>query len=112
MTCDAGSYNRRITFETITESRSSTGAVVKTWGNVPSVPTVWARVKYLRGEEYASAAIDNQGVSNQLVRFTTHYRSDITTKDRILFDGKYWNIIEVIEKGYREESEYMAEYNA
>lgn len=111
MSCDFGSYNRRITFQAITEAHTATGAMSKTWANVATAPSVWARIKYLRGEEFSSAAIDREVVSNQLIRFTTHYRSDITPKHRVVFDGKNWDIIEVTEKGYREEIDILAEYS-
>lgn len=111
MSCSFGSYDRRITFQEISESRTATGSASKSWGNLASTPTVWAWVRYLRGEEYTNAALHLEAISNQLIRVRAHYRSDISTKNRIVYNSKNWDILSVAEVGYKEEIEILAEYN-
>ncbi|MBY0583270.1 MAG: phage head closure protein [Sphingomonas sp.] len=52
--------------------------------------TVWAEVIALRGGE---ALVQNVQRSTQLFRVTIRHRSDVTTANRLLFEGRPMNII-------------------
>ena len=113
MTCQAGLYNRRITFQEQVESRTSTGAIDKAaWSDISITPNMWAKVKDLRGEEYANAGVD-QVISNLVTMFTVRYRADITAKMSILYEGNRYDILsKPKERGNRESIEVLAEYNS
>jgi len=53
---------------------------------------LWAREVPMSGGE--SLRMDRQ-ISTQISRFFTLYYAGITVKDRISYDGKYWDIVNV-----------------
>lgn len=73
---------------------SNFGGMVETWEDL-SKP--WAEVVPLQGRELVNAQAVNAEVTTRItIRFT-----DITTADRILFDGKYYNLQSVIDQDLR-----------
>lgn len=102
----AGKLDRRITIIGKTISRDDYGAEIVSWA---TRETVWAR--YLPGggnERFAAAQVyaETQG------RFQIRWRTDVTTDNRILFDGKEWDILDVCELGRREGIEMKAKARA
>jgi SPP1 family predicted phage head-tail adaptor len=69
-----GRMNQRIQFQTVTETRSASGAVTETWS---VFATVWAAVDMKAGNE--SQMLDKQTVK-ETTEFTIRYRTDINRK--------------------------------
>lgn len=90
----AGPLDRRITIERFTESRNEWNEPVFTW--LP-LTTVWANSRDASaGESYRA-----QSVSAEITtRFTIRYSSqvaDVNPKDRIVYEGRLYNITAVRE---------------
>lgn len=107
----AGRMDRRITFQTFTESADGAGEPVKTWANLASNPTVWAEVLPL--------ALTNRGGGMEVfdaeqilgladTRFRIRYRSDITVEMRIVYASVNYDIESVSEIGRREGVDIVA----
>lgn len=91
-----GKLDRKITIEQATETTNDFGEPIKTWATYCQP---WAQIKYSPGNEsYA----DNIEVQTQTVRFIIRYRSGITTKMRVLFDGVTYDIDGIMEPKRRE----------
>ena len=90
----AGRLDRRITFEEVSEVQSSSGAPAPTWAALATDPTVWAGVRDLNGDELYAARQVNAEITT---RFTLRWRSDITRKMRINYEGKLYDIHHIAE---------------
>lgn len=90
MATGVGAYRERIIVQSATKARDTTGQNIKTWS---TFKTIWARVQYQSGGKQVDAQKAN---ANSIVRFTTVYRSDITTNMRVSWRGQFWNINEVL----------------
>lgn len=107
----AGRMDRRITFQTFTESQDGAGEPVKTWANLASNPTVWAEVVPLAltvrggGQEIFDA---EQILGQAETRFRVRYRSDITVEMRIVYASENYDIESVAEIGRKEGVEIRA----
>lgn len=84
----AGKLDRRLTIlrEQVTGTNSLNEAVVE-W---VEVATVWAQQRPERGSERLSAA-QLGGVS--VMTFQIRYRGDLTTKDRLQYEGTVYEIV-------------------
>lgn len=92
--------DRRITLQEVTETQSSTGFASESWADVV---TVWAQVTYKSGREYFQADKTNA----QVVKlFRIRYRSDLTNKMRIVYEGRNYDIL-TIDSDYREGVSYI-----
>ena len=89
-----GKMNQRIVIQSVTETRSTSGAVTETWA---TFATVWAGVEMVdsTSETTEKQMIDRQTVKNT-TRFTVRHRSDITEKMRISFESKIFDILRII----------------
>lgn len=83
---DIGSLRHRITIEEATETLTSIGEVTQTWA---TFATVWAKVEPLNGREYWQSAQINSEITGKI---TIRYLEDITTKMRIKFGSRIFNI--------------------
>jgi SPP1 family predicted phage head-tail adaptor len=91
----AGALDRRITLQRATAAPNSFNEPVETWADLV---TVWAQQRPDRGaERFAAQEIVGQAV----MTFHIRYRTDIRTTDRILYQGRIWNILDVREVGRR-----------
>lgn len=99
----AGVLDRRVTIEQPTETQDTFGEFVPTW---TVLDTVNAEYVPVRGREQVEAP----GVTAELeVRFRIRYRSDVTTKMRIVGDdGLTYGIEGVTQIGRREGLEILA----
>lgn len=88
-----GKLNRQISIEKYSESRTSSGATVKTWSHLVNL---FAQIKYLGGAETTEAQ-QLQGV--QSVEFTIRYCSALKANElyRVKYKDEYYNIIFVNE---------------
>ena len=85
----AGKLDRRITIQAKTVSQSSSGEPQETWADVA---TVWAQARPNRGAERFATI---QNVGSAVMTFHIRYRDDLTVLNRISYDGKIWDIIDV-----------------
>lgn len=84
-----GRMNQRIVIQSVTETRSTSGAVTETWA---TFATVWAGVKFQSGSE--NQLIERQ-TAKTTIQFTIRYRTDINEKMRISFDSKIYDILSI-----------------
>jgi SPP1 family predicted phage head-tail adaptor len=91
----AGKLDRRITIQRKSVTESGSGEPIETWADLA---TVWAQARPLRGDERFAT---RQLVGTAVMTFHIRYRGDlaITVKDRISYDGKLWDILDVREVG-------------
>ena len=96
--------DRAIRIEQATPSRDGSGAEILTWG---LLCTRWASMRYASGSENTSSQKETASAS---VIFTTRYISGITEKDRLVYDSKNYDIIQINEIGRRHYHEIITEY--
>lgn len=91
-----GKLDRRITFQDFTVDRKASGQEVKTWRDLPSVPTVWASIEFLPGGSRSEDFEADQKTAINKVIFFVRYREDITEEMRIKdeFD-KFYDITHI-----------------
>lgn len=88
----AGKLRHRITLQRKTVQPDIFGGSVDTWTD--TAVNVWASVEPLQGRELSIA----QSVSAETTtRITMRYRADVLQADRIVFDGKFYNLQSVID---------------
>ena len=89
---NAGELRTRITFQEPTVSQDAGGAQKKTWANVATNPTVWARWINAHGQEVVTSEALK---SVQRATVTVRHRSDILSTWRVLRveDGTAWEIV-------------------
>ena len=93
----AGDLDRSIDIQTSTATQNSVGEPILTWADVASA--VPARVMPTRGGERFTA---QQVVGDAVTTFRIRYRTGVTVRNRIVYDGKNWDIRDVREIGRRE----------
>lgn len=85
--------DRRITIEARTTAPSATGHPVETW---TVLETVWAAKEDLGGTEgYRSQQI----AAVASTRFTIRWRGDVTPENRVKWNGRTYEIAQVLEAG-------------
>jgi SPP1 family predicted phage head-tail adaptor len=82
----AGRLRHTITIQQTTQTQSTSGAVSDSWG---TFATVRAEIRPLSGREYLES---NQVNAEEITRFTIRYLADITTKMRILWGTRTYDI--------------------
>ncbi|WP_166163115.1 phage head closure protein [Chelativorans oligotrophicus] len=91
----AGKLDRRLTIRRFTViGRDEFNAPIKDWSDLA---TVWAQQRPNRGGERFAA---QQIAGSSVMTFHIQYR-DVKVTDRILYDGREWNITDVREVGRR-----------
>jgi SPP1 family predicted phage head-tail adaptor len=92
----AGKLDRRLTLQRqVLVETPPFNERVPTWVDVAEV---WAQQRPNRGAERFSAQEIN---GEAVMTFHIRYRTDVTVKDRIAFEGRLWNILDVREIGRR-----------
>ncbi len=86
----ASRLKHRIDIEQPVEVADGGGGFTTSWQNFT---TIWAEVKPLRGREVFD---DDQIQDIKNFRITIRYMDNITTRMRIMFDERYFNIRAVI----------------
>lgn len=95
--------NRQIVIQRVTETRDTIGGVVETWATLVSL---WAQETPIGGSEALRA---NRTTATETSKFVFWYYSGLTSKDRISYNSKIWNILNIREIGLREGLEITAE---
>lgn len=99
----AGRLNHFIAIERLEESRDPvTGLITEEW---VLLAKVWAEVLDITGREYfAAGAIQSEATTKIRMR----YRAGLTTKDRIIHEGRELNIVNIADPtGRRERLEIL-----
>lgn len=96
-----GRMDRRITFQQeVTQKNASNEDEQIGWEDIATVPTVWAAVRDVSGNENFQA---DKLTELRTMEFVIRYRTDISLKYRIAYAGELYNIIsaaEIARKGY------------
>lgn len=85
----AGAMRYRLALERSTTSRGTAGGVSKSWAGLA---TVWADYQPNRGREFFAA---RSLLAETNAVFKIRYR-DVTAKDRAIFRGRIYNIVDVV----------------
>ena len=94
---DIAALDERIDLQSFTTTADAYGGLTKTWA---TYSTAWARIEYAAttsGEDY------QQHVNLSILRigFTCRWRSGVTVKDRVLYNGEYYDIVKIEVLGRR-----------
>jgi len=87
----AGRLRHRLQLQSLTEAADAFGQEIRSYS---TYATVWGEVKPLREKEIEAA---KQIFSEAEVKITIRYNSDVSETDRIVFDGKTYEIGGVID---------------
>jgi len=88
---NAGLMDELVTVQQFsTTTDSNTGAKLQSWS---TYTTAWARVQ--EAESGSESVDSDRREAKQTVTFSLRYDSGITTKMRILWESKYYNIINI-----------------
>lgn len=93
----AGRLDRRITIQARQAGLDAYGQPADAW---TTVATVWARLEPLSGAERFEA---DQRSQEQSVRFTVRFRAGIQPRQRVIFEGRQYDIRNVAETERRHE---------
>jgi len=85
-----GKLRHRITIQEYAASRDSFGAQVQTWADKA---TVFASIAPVSGKEYFAAQQINSEITTKI---TIRYLPGITPKMRVLFNGRIFEILAVL----------------
>ena len=91
----AGKLDRKITLQRITETVTATGAVSTTWADIATVRA--EVVQTVAAEGFTDYGTAEDGT----VIFRLRYRPGITTADRVIYEGRTFDLKEVVEIGRR-----------
>ena len=97
----AADLNRRILIETLTQTKDTSGGMVDSF--TPLV-NVWARIRNLSGNERKLTAYGGQAAEAR-TEFVVRYITGITTKHRISYNGKRYNITHI--NDWNEEHKFL-----
>lgn len=98
MGMQAGKLDRRIQLLTVSEEVDASGGpkeVVTPYG-----PKIWARAYDLTGREFIAAQQINAEITT---KFTVRFRSDITTRMRVQWRDRQYDIVAIPEVGSRDD---------
>lgn len=102
----AGRLDRRIELQKNSPTQNTAGEEVDNW---TELYTVWAEVIPVRGSERYASQQDAAVIEE---KFRIRYLSDITPKNRILYNSRIYDIKGVLEIGRREGLEIHAKARA
>src|SRR5690554_1229994 len=99
----SGSLDRRVTLERFTVTEDEYGGDVEAW---VTLATVFAEVRQQGGKEFLAAA---QETASRRVVFFIRYYPGLTVQDRVAYDGRNHDVVEVREIGRRDGVELHTE---
>ncbi len=105
MALRAGDLDRRITIERSTETRDGLNNPVKTW--LP-IATVWASKSDVSDSERVASQEVGAEIGTRFRIRRSRQVADINPKDRVIFEGRRYDISAVKEIGRREGLEISA----
>lgn len=99
----SGKLDRLITIERATETVAPSGAVSSTW---TPIATVRAEIVNQTATEFLAG---HGEAERGTIIFRIRFLADITTDNRITFNGAHYNVREIVEIGRRRGLELRAE---
>lgn len=87
-----GRLRHKIEIQVESTAQNAYGEPTQVWSNY--IPSIYASVDPISGKEYFSSQIVNAEVTHKI---RIRYRGDIHPKMRVKFDGRYFDIISVID---------------
>tara|TARA_Y100000401_G_scaffold117519_1_gene126828 strand:- start:16833 stop:17150 length:318 start_codon:yes stop_codon:yes gene_type:complete len=91
----AGQLRHRATLQSVTDTASAFGDVSQSWS---TVETVWCNIEPLTAREALEAEQIKSRISHKV---TLRYRANVSTKNRLVFDSRTFNITSVLNVGER-----------
>ena len=85
----AGKLNKRVNIQSVTETRDDSGGVVETW---TTEITVWVSIESMTGKELFAAQELQSEITHKI---NMRYLTGMTTKKRILYGSRIFNILSV-----------------
>lgn len=95
-----GQLDQLVTLQARTETADGGGGVSVTWANFAADATVWADPQPLYGKEGVEDGAFN---ASGAWLFRIRNRTDVTERDRIIWNGEPYNISRVMRRGGREQ---------
>ncbi len=93
-----GELDRSITFIREVHTTGASNEDILSWTEIATNPTVFCRRKELQGRE---VSVGDQLKYVQRTEFIIVYRTDITEKNRCVFEGRVYEIISIVETAQR-----------
>ena len=93
-----GELDRKLTFIKEVHTTGDSNEDIISWTQVTPNPTVFCRRKELPGREIS---VGDQLKYVQRTEFIVVYRGDINEKNRVVFEGRVYEIISVVETAQR-----------
>lgn len=87
-----GAFDRLVMVQRATVTTDDYGAEIPTWADVEQA---WARVRFGLASEKRLAAQESGTQTATFEMIPTSALLAVTLKDRLLFDGSEWDIVEV-----------------
>ena len=91
-----GALSEKITFQVKSVVEDAGGGRSKSWANISSDPSPWAKVQPVRGREPEDSG---RVATIQTYLIIVRYRTDITPAHRVVYDSKNLNIRSVQDRG-------------
>lgn len=91
-----GKFRHRVEIQTYTNSVDEEGGNNRSWA---TAATVWAKVNPISGKEREEGRQTESKLSHRITM--RKYEAGLTAEDRIKFDGKFYNIIAIVDPEYR-----------
>lgn len=86
----SGKYNKRMAVQVVTEVDDDYLSKTESWA---TNRYIWCKIKPLSGYEKVQAAAIDADISHKI---TARYDSNLSTKDRLLFDSRVFEILSII----------------
>jgi SPP1 family predicted phage head-tail adaptor len=90
-----GGMRYRITIEQAAETRGASGGISRAWS---ALVAVWADVQFNRGREFFAA---RQLLAEKNAVIKIRYRSDVSSANRVVFNGQTYNIVDAVPEAGR-----------
>ena len=101
----AGALKDQVTVQVISETPDTFGNAGNTWwGNIATVPTVWAAIEPLSGREFFEA---QRAAAEVTHRIRIRYRADLTAKHRVTFGSRIFDVLAILEADRRRETHLL-----
>ena len=91
-----GKFRHRVEIQSYTLTRDEEGGSIRTWA---TAATVWAKVNPISGSERQIAAQTKSLLSHRMTM--RKYEGSWGGEMRIKFDGKFFNILAIVDPDYR-----------
>lgn len=93
----AGALRHYVDFQQVTQTRGDYGDLQDSWTSAPGLSRVPASFKSLRGQElFQAQSVNNSAQVEFRVRYQQGVTSIIDAEMRIVYDGQYYNILDVL----------------